>query len=32
VFYLLDGLGGKVESEDRVKRVKDRVMESLSRG
>ena len=32
VFYLLDGLGGKVESEDRVKRIKDRVMESLSRG
>jgi [protein-PII] uridylyltransferase len=32
VFYLRDGLGGKIESQDRLARVKTRVMESLSRG
>lgn len=31
VFYLRDGLGGKIESEDRLNRVKTRVMESLTR-
>ena len=32
VFYLRDGLGGKIESTDRLARVKARVMESLSDG
>jgi len=32
VFYLRDGLGGKIESTDRLARVKTRVMESLSNG
>jgi len=32
VFYLRDGLGGKIESEDRLSRIKTRVMESLSFG
>ena len=32
VFYLRDGLGGKIESTDRLARVKTRVMESLSDG
>ena len=32
VFYLRDGLGGKIESTDRLARVKSRVMESLSDG
>ena len=32
VFYLLDGLGGKIESTDRLARIRTRVMESLSDG
>lgn len=32
VFYLRDGLGGKIESTDRLARVKTRVMESLADG